>query len=181
MKPRYHSSAVVGVLLSCQQNVASKEIRTDDKPGSTKFLAIQTLCDVEEGRRRRSTELPVARSGNCLCCYNPRRQRVSLFVRTVLITSLWFEISKDRYERSNHLPYRHPEAVAIYMHRKELKCWCHWCAKCKCSRIFLEKSNALMSPGFVCSNCAVHCRCSSQLAMSCSQVTSCLQLPVVVV
>jgi len=92
------------------------------QPGRTKFRATQTLCDVEEGLRRRSNELPVARSGNCLCCYNPTRQRISLFVRTGLITSLWFKISKDRYERSHHLPYRHPEAVAVYMDRKDPKC-----------------------------------------------------------
>jgi hypothetical protein len=122
IKPRYHSSAVLGVLLSCQHNVASKEIRTDDQPRSIKFRATQRLCDVEEGRRRRSSELPVARSGNCLCCYNPTRQRVSLFVRTGLITSLWFKIYKDRYERSHHLPYRHPEAVQVCMDRKDMNC-----------------------------------------------------------
>jgi len=65
---------------------------------STIFHAIRTLCDVEEGRRRRSRELPAARSGNCLCCYNQTIQWASLFVRTGLVTSLWFKFSKDRYE-----------------------------------------------------------------------------------
>lgn len=71
--------------------------------------------DVEEGWRLKSSELLVAKSGNCLRCYNPTRQWVSLFVRTGLITSLWFEISKDQYERSHDLPYRYPVAVAVYM------------------------------------------------------------------
>lgn len=105
----------MGLLLSCQQCIASKEIRTDDQkvpyPRSTNVA----------WRGRGSTAevewTPVDRSGNCLCCYKPTIQWASLFVRTGLVTSLWFKISKARYERSHDLPYRLTEAVTVYMDR----------------------------------------------------------------
>jgi hypothetical protein len=86
----------------------SKEIRTDDQnvQNSTPHKRCVTRKRVDGGSRV-----------NFLCCYNLTRQWASLFVRTGLITSLLVKMLKDRYERSHDLPYRHPEAVAVYMER----------------------------------------------------------------
>jgi hypothetical protein len=56
-----------GLLLSCVHCIASNEIRTDDQNVSNSTPhATQTLYDAGDGRRRRSSELPVAISGDCL-------------------------------------------------------------------------------------------------------------------
>jgi hypothetical protein len=118
----FHCGSGGETVLSTLHRLQGNKIRW---PESTKFHATQAcVCvgDVEEGWRLKSSELLVAKSGNCLRCHNPTRQWVSLFVRTGLVTSLWFEISKDQYERSHDLPYRYPVAVAVYVYGYDMKC-----------------------------------------------------------